>query len=82
MILVAKNCNAAAFMRFARAPFVADPGPTPILGDIRFDRGKERGSFEVPLADKGSVPGETDADAAADCRRAAPWTAPRADLLR
>lgn len=80
MILVAQNCNAAAFMRFARAPFVADPGPKPILGDLRFDRGQERGSFEVPLADNGSVPGET--DAAADCRRAAPWTAPRADLLR
>ncbi len=77
MTLVAENCNAAAFMRFARVPFVADPGPTPIMGDLRFDRGKERAGFEVPLASKGSSPG-----AGTDCGRAAPWMAPRADLLR
>ena len=76
--LTGSNCEAAAFMLFARAPFIAPasadhdvPRQGALLGDLRFDRGRERGSFEVPLS----------AGAARTCRRAAPWIAPRADLL-
>ena len=75
---VAANCEAAAFMLFARAPFIAVDAEGAVLGDLRFDRGRERGSFEVSLS------GNRDSDHAGEsltCRRAAPWVAPRADLL-
>jgi inner membrane protein len=65
------NCLAGAFMLFSRAPFLsADP---PLLGDLRFDRGRERGSFEIPLPES--------RERAAACPRTAPWVAPRAELL-
>ena len=77
--VVAESCEAAAFMLFARAPFIAPVAPEgAVLGDLRFDRGRERGSFEVSLS------GNRDSDHAGEsltCRRAAPWVAPRADLL-
>jgi len=77
--VVAANCEAAAFMLFARAPFIANvDAQDAVLGDLRFDRGRERGGFEIPLA------GKPLADPAGEyhsCRRAAPWIAPRADLL-
>lgn len=76
--VVAANCEAAAFMLFARAPFIAVDAEGAVLGDLRFDRGRERGSFEVPLS------GNRDSDHAGEsltCPRAAPWVAPRADLL-
>jgi inner membrane protein len=75
--VVAAHCQAAAFMLFARAPYIAT-GEEPVLGDLRFDRGRERGSFEVPLPEK-QAPGP--AGESPTCRRAAPWIAPRADLL-
>jgi inner membrane protein len=86
--VVAADCDAAAFLLFARAPFLVPrelaprdlhpskpngAGPGAVLGDLRFDRGRERNSFEVPVAN--------DALEARTCRRAAPWIAPRADLL-
>jgi inner membrane protein len=76
------NCNAAAFMLFARAPFLArtDSGEAErarILGDLRFDRGGESSGFEIPL---GQDVAHTHA-LPRDCGRAAPWAAPRADLL-
>jgi inner membrane protein len=84
--LVAANCAAAAFMLFARAPFVAplEPAIPPgdragaVLGDLRFDRGRERGSFEIPLPNQELFdnPGKPPT-----CQRAAPWVAPRADLV-
>jgi inner membrane protein len=77
--VVAANCEAAAFMLFARAPFITNvDAQDAVLGDLRFDRGRERGGFEIPLA------GKPLADPAGEfhsCRRAAPWIAPRADLL-
>jgi inner membrane protein len=76
--VVAANCEAAAFMLFARAPFIAVDAQGAVLGDLRFDRGRERGSFEVPLSGK-EVSDRT--GASRTCRRAAPWVAPRADLL-
>jgi inner membrane protein len=76
--VVAANCEAAAFMLFARAPFIAVDAEGAVLGDLRFDRGRERGSFEVSLSgDRVSDP----AGHSLTCRRAAPWVAPRADLL-
>lgn len=66
---VAANCEAQAFMLFARAPFLAPA----VLGDLRFDRGGERGRFEVPLPPITTTP---------SCVPAAPWSAPRADLER
>ncbi len=96
--LLAHNCDAAAFMRFARAPFLGTVGPeavtgtvsavapTEILGDLRFDRGTNGGGLEVRLAPPVKTPGDNlgvDPDGAQQrCERAAPWTAPRADLLR
>jgi inner membrane protein len=77
--VVAANCEAAAFMLFARAPFIANvDAQDAVLGDLRFDRGRERGGFEIPLA------GKPLADPAGEfhsCRDRAPWIAPRADLL-
>lgn len=81
---VGTNCEAAAFMLFARAPFIAPfTGSTmsadaqgTVLGDLRFDRGRERGGFEVTLSGPQSAEAESQ-----PCRRAAPWIAPRADLL-
>ncbi len=96
--LLADHCDAAAFMRFARAPFIATVGPkavpgarstgaaTEVLGDLRFDRGPNGGGLDVRLEIPGSTPGGSsgiDPDGARPrCERAAPWTAPRADLLR
>lgn len=67
--LISRHCDAAAFMLFARAPFVA-MRPRNLLGDLRFDRGTG-GGFEVGV-------GATNPES--HCRRAAPWDAPRADL--
>jgi inner membrane protein len=75
---VAANCEAAAFMLFARAPFIAVDTEGAVLGDLRFDRGRERGGFEIPLAGK---PLSDPAGEVHSCRRTAPWIAPRADLL-
>ena len=85
--VVAASCEAADFMLFARAPFIArrEPSSTSrsdpsgvVLGDLRFDRGRERGSFELALTEKRQL---DNAPALPACRRAAPWIAPRADLL-
>jgi inner membrane protein len=76
---VESDCTAAGFMVFVRAPFVSRLGNGErlrVLGDLRFDRGKERSSFEVQLA-----PQNYTRDTPASCGRAAPWIAPRADLL-
>jgi inner membrane protein len=74
------ECAAAAFMLFARAPFIAqDPR---VLGDLRFDRGRASRSFEIPLAAShpaGNSPAGGSSVAA--CGHTAPWIAPRADLI-
>lgn len=66
---LAQSCWGHAFLKFARAPFVA--GDSPVVGDLRFDRAREIEftEFELPDADAacpGWVPG---------------WDAPRRDLL-
>lgn len=69
---VAADCDAAAFMLFARAPYIAPvDSDGAVIGDLRFDRGRERGGFEIPL----------DGGAHSCARRAAPWVAPRTELL-
>jgi inner membrane protein len=76
--VIAANCEAAAFMLFARAPFIApNAARHPVLGDLRFDRGREGGSFEVALSGK-EAPRTAESR---PCPRAAPWIAPRAELL-
>jgi hypothetical protein len=75
-------------MQFSRAPF-ARIGPDALLGDLRFDHGRERGSFEISLASSSptmTIPGAPNArpsfaPPSEECPRAAPWMAPRADLL-
>jgi hypothetical protein len=75
------HCDANEFMQFSRAPF-ARTGLEPLLGDLRFDHGRERGSFEIWMAAEPPVaPGEPPAPISYKCPRAAPWMAPRADLL-
>jgi inner membrane protein len=68
---IRRNCEAAAFMQFARAPFAAQPEAQAqiVMGDLRFDRGRGHGSFDIRL------------DGEISCPRAAPWAAPRADLI-
>jgi inner membrane protein len=65
--LVATHCDIAAFMQFARAPFLRDE----TIVDLRFERegGSGMGSF---------VPGPPDK---APCRKMVPWKPPRAELL-
>lgn len=68
---VEESCTAAEFMQFARAPFVLDSGVRALMGDLRFDHGRESGSFEVALS----------AESKGACESSAPWDPPRADLL-
>jgi inner membrane protein len=83
---VAADCRAQAFMQFARAPFLAaatgiartgTSDPDRVLGDLRFDRDREGRSFELAV---GTASQSSHAQRS-PCPRAAPWTAPRADLL-
>jgi inner membrane protein len=76
------TCEANAFMQFARAPF-ARPAPDALLGDLRFDYGAERSSFEIPIQPPppGLKAAQNDRPAFhLECPRTAPWVAPRADL--
>jgi len=70
--LAATRCDAAAMLRFARAPFFLErPGGRVILGDLRYDRGPELGFAALELAEEG-----------APCPRAVPpWRPPLAELL-
>ena len=70
--LARANCEAAAYLRWARLPFwVERPGHELVLGDIRYDR-----SVELEFAETvGTSPPTT-------CpKRVPPWTPPRADLI-
>lgn len=65
------NCTAAAFLRFARAPFWTPPGSGwRTVGDLRF-RGNRGFGFAEVAAGAGPCP-----------KNVPPWTPPRADLLR
>jgi hypothetical protein len=69
---VGDNCNAAALMQFARAPFVSTPGREWVLGDLRFERQRGGGMADIDLH----------ADSPGPCVKTAPWIPPRADLLQ
>ena len=70
--LVAGHCDAAALMLFARAPFAAQLDQDWIVGDLRFENGRGRGMADIPIGPAAQGP----------CAPAAPWIAPRADLLQ
>lgn len=69
---LAQHCEAAAMLRFARAPYwVTRAGEPTVLGDLRYDRGEGLGFAAIEL---GTSPPR--------CPRAVPpWHPPRADLL-
>jgi inner membrane protein len=70
-MLVGMHCEAAALMRFARAPFATELERRWIMGDLRFDREPQLGMAEIEL----QFP------SAARCPRTVPWTPPPADLI-
>jgi inner membrane protein len=63
------HCDAAAFLRFARAPFWTDAGDG-VIGDLRFDGARGLGFAAMALSKTGTCP-----------PRVPPWTPPRTDLL-
>ena len=68
---VAADCEAAAAMRFIRAPWLTTIDRATVLGDLRYDREKALGFAEIALRER---PGT--------CPRLVPdWQPPRADLL-
>ena len=68
--VVAGNCDAAAVMRFARAPFVTTE-PDRVIGDLRFPGGRGSGLADIDLKP----------DSPSPCPRTPQWTPPRAGLL-
>jgi inner membrane protein len=69
--LAATYCRAAAFLRFARAPWESGHEPLPLIGDLRFASGSRRGFAEFGL------------ERGAACPQLVPsWEPPRSDLLR
>jgi inner membrane protein len=70
--LAAEDCRVAAFLQFARAPWLATASTGTVIGDLRYDREPELGFAEIDLAD----PEQT-------CpAHVPPWLPPRADLLK
>ena len=70
--IVAGDCNAAALMQFARAPFVAERGRQWVIGDLRFAGQRGGGMADIDL----------EPDAPGPCTERTPWTPPRAELLQ
>jgi inner membrane protein len=69
--LAGSSCEAAALLRFARAPWYADRAGDLVIGDLRFDREPGLGFAEIDLAHPGRCPAYVP-----------PWAPPRSDLLR
>lgn len=69
--VVGENCEAAAAMRFIRAPWLISTEREKVLGDMRYDREQELGFAEVELADPPRCPPIVP-----------PWGIPRADLFQ
>lgn len=70
--LAKTNCEAAAFLQFARVPWAMRNRQSWIVGDLRYDREPELGFAELELVD-----GVTNCPS-----RKLPWLPPRSDLLR
>ncbi len=70
--LAKTNCEAAAFLQFARVPWAMRKEKSWIVGDLRYDREPELGFAELELV-----------DGVVNCpSRKLPWLPPRSDLLR
>jgi hypothetical protein len=69
--IVAGDCDAAALMRFARAPFAAEVERKWVIGDLRFPGGRRGGMADIELRP----------DSPGPCPRPPPWTPPREALL-
>jgi inner membrane protein len=67
--LDADHCDAAAFLRYSRAPFWK-PGTPYVVGDLRFDRSPALEFAEMALSATGRCPPNVP-----------PWTPPRTDLI-
>ncbi len=76
--VVANHCEAAAFLQFARAPFLVHRRDGWVIGDARYDREPGLGFAELLL---GEVPLQGEARPRGACPAAVPWERPRADLL-
>jgi hypothetical protein len=70
--LAATDCQAAAFLRFARAPWVATRNGTRVIGDLRYDREAEAGFAEIEL----------DLRVTQCPSHIPPWLPPRQDLIQ
>jgi inner membrane protein len=66
-----RDCDAVAFMRFARAPWIALIDDDWVLGDARFDNERGLNFAEIELSD----------DRTRCMSAVPPWIAPRAQLL-
>lgn len=67
-----QDCNVAAFLRFARAPWIASDGKNLVLGDARFDNERELSFAEIELK----------AGRTTCMKHVPPWVEPGEDLLR
>ena len=76
--VVANHCEAAAFLQFARAPFLVHRRDGWVIGDARYDREPGLGFAELLL---GEVPVQGEARPRGACPASVPWERPRADLL-
>lgn len=68
--LASTNCEAAAALRFIRAPWLVRVKNELVLGDLRYDRERERGFAEIEITEQPSCPAFVPQ-----------WTQPRHDLL-
>jgi inner membrane protein len=69
--LAATNCEAAAFMRFARVPWAMQRDDRWLVGDLRYDREPGLGFAELELP-----------EGSARCpRHVPPWIPPRAEIM-
>jgi inner membrane protein len=71
--LVASHCDAAALMRFARAPFAIRAENDWMMGDLRFDQGPKPGLLDIRIG--------KDDTARRHCPWTPPWEPPREELL-
>jgi inner membrane protein len=69
--LAVTSCEVAAFLRFARAPWLGASEGRRVIGDLRFDREAELGFAELDLTRSSPCPAYVP-----------PWVPPRSDLLR
>jgi inner membrane protein len=69
--LALRHCEVAAFLRFARVPFILRRERALVVGDLRYDREPQLGFAELELDEPPHA-----------CPRAVPpWLPPRGELL-